>query len=216
MEANRVLLADDHTIVRSGMKLIIQSLLPCTVIDEASNGNDVLACVKKHEYELIVLDVNMPDTDSISLVTNLLAYKENCRILIYTMNPEELYAKRYIKLGVLGYLSKESNAEEIKKAITCILNGEVYVSKKIKNSLNEDLHSKKGADNPFDKLSEREIQIAKYLLHGYSLLEIKGILNIHVSTVGTYKTRIYEKLKIKTLHDLDELARIHQLEISKP
>jgi two-component system invasion response regulator UvrY len=215
METNRVLVADDHTIVRSGIKLIIRDLLPSTVIDEASNGDEVISCVKKNDYELIVLDINMPDTDSVTLVTNLFAYRELSKILIYSMNSEDLYAKRFIKLGVLGYLNKESKAEEIRRAITSVLKGDVYISRKVKKDLTEDLQSKKGADNPFDKLSDREIQTVKYLLHGYSLLEIKKILNVHSSTVGTYKTRIFEKLKIKTLRDLDELARMYQLEISK-
>jgi len=216
MDTNRVLIADDHTIVRSGIKLIIKDLLPSTVFDEASNGDEVISYVKKNDYEMIVLDINMPGTDSITLVTNLFAYREQCKILIYTMNPEELYAKRYLKLGVLGYLNKESRAEEIRRAITCVLNGDLYVSKQLKKDLNEDLHSKKGADNPFEKLSDREIQTVKYLLDGYSLLEIKNILNIHSSTVGTYKTRIFEKLKIKTVRDLGELARMYHLDLSKP
>ncbi|HEY8971461.1 MAG TPA: response regulator transcription factor [Puia sp.] len=215
METQRVLIADDHTIVRSGIKLIIQDLLPSAVFDEASNGDEVIAYVKKNDYELIVLDINMPDTDAITLVVNVLAYREQSKILIYTMNPEELYAKRFIKLGVLGYLNKESRAEEIKKAITCVLKGDVYISKQIRKDLNEDMHSKKGGDNPFEKLSDREIQTVKYLLDGYSLLEIRKILNVHSSTVGTYKTRIFEKLKIKTLHELGQLARMYQLESSK-
>ena len=215
METNRVLIADDHTIVRSGIKLIIQDLLPSTVIDEASNGDEVVSCVKKYDYELIVLDINMPHTDSITLVTNLFAYREQSRILIYSMNSEELYAKRFIKLGVLGYLNKESNAEEIRRAIACVLHGDIYISKKIRKDLSQEMHSKKGGDNPFEKLSDREIQTVKYLLHGYSLLEIKKILNVHSSTVGTYKTRIFEKLKIKTVRDLDELAKMYQVEISK-
>jgi len=199
---NRVLIADDHTIVRSGMKLIIQDLRPLTVFDEASNGDQVISCVKKNDYEMIVLDMNMPDTDSITLVTNLFAYREQCKILIYSMNSEDLYAKRFIKLGVLGYLNKESGSEEIRKAITSVLRGEVYISKKLRKDLSEDL--KKGADNPFEKLSDREIQTVKYLLNGYSLLEIRKILNIHSSTVGTYKTRIFEKLKIRTVRDLGD------------
>lgn len=215
MTTNRVLIADDHTIVRSGMKLIIQDLLPSTVFDEASNGDQVISCVKKNDYEMIVLDINMPDTDSITLVTNLFAYREQCKILIYSMNSEDLYAKRFIKLGVLGYLNKESKSDEIKKAITCVLRGDIYISKKLKKELSEEMHSKKGGDNPFKKLSDREIQTVKYLLHGYSLLEIRKILNVHSSTVGTYKTRIFEKLKIKTIRDLGELARMYQLEISK-
>ena len=215
METNRVLIADDHTIVRSGIKLVIQDLLPSMVFDEASNGDEVIACVKKNDYDMIVLDINMPATDSITLVTNLFAYREQCKILIYSMNSEELYAKRFFKLGVLGYLNKESRSEEIRKAITCVLRGEIYISKKLRKDLNEDMHSKKGGDNPFEKLSDREIQTVKYLLHGHSLLEIRKILNVHSSTVGTYKTRIFEKLKVKTLRELGELARMYQLEISK-
>jgi len=211
----RVLIADDHTIVRAGIKLIIQDLQPTTVFDEASNGDQVISCVKKHDYEMIVLDINMPDTDSITLVTNLFAYREQCKILIYSMNSEDLYAKRFIKLGVLGYLNKESGSEEIKKAITCVLRGDRYISKKLKKDLSADGQSKKGGDNPFEKLSDREIQTVKYLLHGYSLREIRKILNVHSSTVGTYKTRIFEKLKVKTVRDLGELARMYQLEISK-
>lgn len=215
METNRVLIADDHTIVRSGIKLIIQELLPSTVIDEASNGDEVIIWVKKYDYDLIVLDINMPYTDSITLVTNLFAYREHSKILIYSMNSEDLYAKRFIKLGVLGYLNKESRSEEIRRAITCVLRGELYISKKVRKDLSEEMHSKKGGENPFKKLSDREIQTVKYLLHGYSLLEIKKILNVHSSTVGTYKTRIFEKLKIKTVRDLDELAKMYQVEISK-
>jgi DNA-binding NarL/FixJ family response regulator len=215
METNRVLIADDHTIVRSGIRLILQDLLPMTAIDEASNGDEVISCVKKNDYELIVLDINMPDTDSITLVGNLFAYREHCKILIYTMNSEDLYAKRYIKLGVLGYLNKESKSEEIRRAITLVLNGDIYVSKKIKKELSDDVQSKKGSDNPFDTLSDREIQTVKYLLHGYSPLEIRKILNVHSSTVGTYKTRIFEKLKVKTLRELGELAKMYQLEIFK-
>jgi DNA-binding NarL/FixJ family response regulator len=215
METHRVLIADDHTIVRSGIKLIIHDLLPSTTIDEASNGDQVISCVKKNDYELIVLDINMPDTDSITLVGNLFAYRENCRILIYTMNSEHLYAKRYIRLGVLGYLNKESRSEEIRKAIMTVLNGEIYVSKKVKKELNEETQSKKATENPFDRLSDREIQTVKYLMHGYSPLEIRRILNVHSSTVGTYKTRIFEKLGIKTLRELTELAKMYQLEITK-
>lgn len=215
MKTNRVLIADDHTIVRSGLKLIIQDLLPSTVFDEASNGDQVISHVKKNDYEMIVLDINMPGTDSVALVTNLFAYREQSKILIYSMNSEDLYAKRFIKLGVLGYLNKESTSEEIKKAIACVLRGDNYISKRLRKDLSEDMQSKKGGDNPFEKLSDREMQTVKYLLAGHSLLDIRKILNVHSSTVGTYKTRIFEKLKIKTLHDLREMARIYQLESSK-
>jgi len=215
MEMSRVLLADDHTIVRAGMKFIIQDLLPSVAFHEAFNGDQVIAFAKKHDYELIVLDINMPDTDSIGLVTNLFAYREHSKILIYSMNSEDLYAKRYLQLGVLGYLNKESGSDEIRKAVASVMKGEIYISKKLRKTLDGEGNSSKGEANPFQKLSDREIQTVKYLLDGYSLLEIRKILNVHSSTVGTYKTRIFEKLKIKTVRDLGELAKMYRLEISK-
>jgi len=215
MEIPRVLLADDHTIVRAGMKIIIQGLLPSVTFHEASKGDQVVSFVKKHDYELIVLDINMPDTDSISLVSNLFAYREGSKILIYSMNSEDLYAKRFLQLGVLGYLNKESGSEEIKKAVANVLKGEIYVSKRLRKQMSEEMNSPKPGANPFERLSDREIQTVKYLLHGYSLLEIRKILNIHSSTVGTYKTRIFEKLKVKSVRDLGELAKMYQLEITK-
>ncbi len=117
MRADKFLVADDHAIVRAGLKTLMRDIRPFAQCDEAVNGDQAIDLVKKNNYDIIILDVNMPDTDSITMVTNILAYKEKSRILIFSMKSEELYAKRFLKLGVLGYLDKESNAEEIKKAI---------------------------------------------------------------------------------------------------
>lgn len=214
MKSNKVLVADDHAIVRAGLKTLMKAMSPFTTFDEAANGDEVIGLIKGNDYDMIVLDINMPDTDSISLVTNLFAYKENSKVLIFSMNSEVLYAKRFLKLGVLGYLDKESGAEEIKKAIENVLNGQMYMSPGLKKYLYEDMMTKR-ADNPFEKLSNREIQIAKYLLLGYSHAEIRKTLNLHSSTVGTHKLRFFEKLKIKNLFELGELARLYQLDLSK-
>ena len=155
----------------------------------------------------------MPETDSIALVTDLFAYREKSRILIFSMNAETLYAKRYLKLGVLGYLHKESEGAEIRKAIGNVLNGTLYMSENLKKYLYEDMLQRR-TDNPFEKLSGREIQIAKYLLRGYSHSDIKKTLNLHSSTIGTHKIRFFEKLKIKNIFELRELARLYQIDFS--
>ena len=121
MKSNRILIADDHSIVRSGLKLVVREILPWTDIDEAPNGNEVISLLKKNRYSLIILDINMPDTDSVSLVCNLLAYQEDIRILIFSVNPEPLFANRYLKMGVKGYLTKDCDAAEISLAIQAIL-----------------------------------------------------------------------------------------------
>jgi len=214
MRTDKFLVADDHAIVRAGLKTLMRDIRPFAESNEAVNGDQVIDLVKVNNYDIIILDVNMPDTDSITLVSNILAYKEKSRILIFSMKSEELYAKRFLKLGVLGYLDKESSAEEIRKAIESVLNGLMYVSPNLKKHFYEDMMAKR-TDNPFEKLSNREIQIAKYLLLGYSHADIKKTLNLHSSTVGTHRLRFFEKLKIKNLFELGELVKLYHVDLSK-
>jgi DNA-binding NarL/FixJ family response regulator len=215
MEEKRILVADDHTIVRSGIKFIIKDIFPFAVVDEARNANEVEASVRNKDYDLIILDIKMPETDPIALVSSIFAYKEGNRVLIFSVNPDELYAKKFLKLGVLGYLNKQSSPEEVKKAIYNVYHGTLYASQKVKELFLNDLKSKK-TDNPFEKLSDKELVIAKYYLTGYSHTEIKKMLKLHSSTIGTLKTRLFGKLKIKNLVDLTELAKLYKPERSDP
>jgi len=214
MKANRALIADDHVIVRAGLKTILREMSPFMQVDEAINGDQVFSFVKKNEYDILIFDVNMPDTDAIAMVSNVIAYRSKSKILIFSMNSEHLYAKRFLKLGVLGYLDKESEADEIRKAINSVLSGTVYMSESLKRFFVDDLSSQR-KQNPFEQLSNREIQIAKYLLKGYSLMDIQKALNLHSSTVGTHKTRSFEKLKVKNVFELRELANLYDLDLTK-
>jgi two-component system, NarL family, invasion response regulator UvrY len=214
MPTNRFLVADDHAIVRMGLKTMIKDLRPLAQVDEAAEGDTVTALVKKNDYDMLILDINMPDTDAMTLICNLLAHKEKIRILVFSMNSEVLYAKRLFKLGVLGYLDKESPSDEIRQAMESVLNGQLYMSPDLKTYLYEDMLEKK-TDNPFEMLSNREIQIAKYLLLGYSVSEISKTLNLHSSTIGTHKLRFFEKLKVKNVFELEELAKLYRIEPSE-
>jgi two-component system invasion response regulator UvrY len=214
MTTNRFLVADDHAIVRMGLKTLIKDLRPFAQVEEAAEGDAVTVLVKKNDYDMLILDINMPGTDAMTLICNLLAHKEKIRILIFSMNSEILYAKRLFKLGVLGYLDKEAPAEEIRQAIESVLNGQLYMSPELKKYLYEDMLNKK-TDDPFEKLSNREIQIAKYLLLGYSVSEISKTLNLHSSTIGTHKLRFFEKLKVKNVFELEELAKTCQIDPSE-
>jgi two-component system invasion response regulator UvrY len=214
MTTNRFLVADDHAIVRMGLKTLLKDLRPFAQVEEAAEGDTVTALVKKNDYDMLILDINMPGTDAMTLICNLLAYKEKTRILVFSMNSEVLYAKRLFKLGVLGYLSKDSPAEEIRQAIESVLNGQLYMSPDLKTYIFEDMLKKK-TDNPFEMLSNREIQIAKYLLLGYSVSEISKTLNLHSSTIGTHKLRFFEKLKVKNVFELEELAKTCQIDLSE-
>jgi DNA-binding NarL/FixJ family response regulator len=206
------LIADDHRVISYGIQLILKHLSSFYTFqfDEAGNGNEVLAFIKKTNYDLIILDINMPDTDLFGLVDNILANNADERILIYSSNSELLYAKRLYKQGIKGYLSKEAPAEEVNKAITQLLDGYTYISYTMKEHLLNDIKfNTKRIDNPFDALTNREIQIAQCLINGNSVAEIKTKLHLHSSSIGTYKSRIFEKLQISSLHELNKLAQIN-------
>lgn len=208
MVEKRILIADDHAIVRSGIKLVIKDIFPFAVTDEARNAHEVVSFIRDNDYNLIILDITMPETDPFSLISRILAHREKSRILIFSVSPDELYAKKFLALGALGYLNKQSNSEEVKKAIYDVLHGIPYTSQKIKDHLSPGPASK--TDNPFEKLSDREFEIARYYLKGYSNAEIKKMLNLHSSTIGTLKNRLFGKLRIKSLVDLTELARLYK------
>ena len=211
MTTKRFLVADDHSIVRTGIKTLLKDIQPFAQVDEAADGDLVTELVKKNDYDMVVMDFNMPGTDAMTLISNLLAYKEKVRILVFSMNSEKLYAKRLLKLGILGYLSKESPSEEIRQALETVSNGQLYLSPELKRYMYEDVYIHK-RDNPFEKLSNREIQIAKYFLLGFSVSEIMKTLNLHSSTVATHKLRCFEKLNVKNVFELGELAKLHRID----
>jgi DNA-binding NarL/FixJ family response regulator len=206
-----LLLVDDHSVIRTGMKIIIQNFLPHVIIDEACDGDSAYCKIKAAKYDLVILDVNMPNTDSLGLVNNILSFDPRIKILMFSMNDEELYAKRYLKMGVMGYIKKDEGDGEIRKAITTILDNKKYISPRLSQIMIENLQSTNNAENPFDNLSPREFEIAQHLVKGESLSEICNKLTLHTSTVGTHKARIFEKLKCKNIIDLNELAKVHNV-----
>lgn len=205
-----ILLTDDHPIIRAGLKRFISDYLAQSVIDEAYDGDSAFKKIKEKDYHLIILDANMPNTDSFGLVTNIIALKPGANILIYSMNAEEIYAKKYLQLGAKGYLSKTSSEDEIKKALDNVISGKKYISSRLSESLTEAALGKKTA-NPFDILSPREFEIMLHLIKGEPLSEICRILSLQPSTAGTYKARIFMKLKCDNIIDVHELAKVYDI-----
>jgi DNA-binding NarL/FixJ family response regulator len=196
---------DDHAVVRSGVKYMLTEFYkPCTV-DEAENEEQVVEKIKHDNYELILLDINIPRTNTLELLRYILFKTPQAKVLMFSMNPEKLHAKRYLDAGAKGFLSKEAPVDEIKRAINVVLSGRKYYSETLVNSLLEQKDCERKV-NPFEKLSEREYQIANLLLEGKSLTEISGILKIHTSTTGTHKAKIFEKLNVKNLVELIDLS----------
>jgi len=206
-----LLLVDDHAIIRTGLKLLIQESFAHCRIDEASDGNAAFELIKNHDYDLVVMDVNMPNTDSFGVLQTVLALKPATKIIMFSMNSEEIYAKRYLKIGAIGYLKKDASNDEIIKAITLGLNNKKYISEELNEILLTDLRANHQSENPFDKLSAREFEIVQHLLHGDSVSEISEKLNVHTSTIGTHKSRIFEKLHCHNLIELNNLAKIYNV-----
>src|SRR4051812_21933336 len=122
----RFIVADDHSIVRMGLKLMLEADYPHVTIDEAENGNEIVEQVKQFNYDLLILDFQMPNTDTFSIINNLLVRDESLKILIYSMASEKIYASKLMKAGVKGFLSKEAPNKELLKAIEVVLRGGVY------------------------------------------------------------------------------------------
>jgi two-component system invasion response regulator UvrY len=202
---NTFLIIDDHVVVRSGIKTLLSEIYkPCDIY-EAHDGNSAWERLKERTYDLAMLDIQMPNTDTLNLMENIRNEYPDLKVLIFSMSPENIYAQRYLKAGAKGFLNKDSPIEEIQRAISVILSGKKYIS----DTLIEILAANAGnalVENPFDKLSPREFEIASLLLSGHTISQISKNLNLGVSTVGTHKARIFEKLQVANLLEMKKLA----------
>lgn len=203
-----LLVVDDHQIVFSGIQLIFHTQDMEFEIHNCKNGDDCMRILRVQKFDLIIMDVNLPDTDTYQLINLILGIHQEQKILVFSMSSEEMYAKRFLKLGALGFISKQATNEEFVYAVKKVLNGERYLSNYMIKVMTDDaLHGQSG--NVFEKLSPREFEIMTYFLTGNSSKEVANITNLHSSTIGTYKFKIFEKLGIKNILELKELAQAH-------
>ena len=206
------LLIDDHSVVRAGIKLIIMQRFQDAEVQEAENEKRAVDILRNKEMDLILMDLNMPDSDPIRLILYITSNYPKTAIIVLTMNDENVYAKRFFKLGIKGFLHKSSDNTEIIKAIEQALVNRVYMSDNLKQTIAESYFTGL-SENPFDLLSDREFQVAKEMLTGKGIAEIAASLSINTSTVSTYKGKVFEKLKIphNNMVELMSLARQHRI-----
>ncbi len=205
-----ILIADDHTLIRSGLRMVIDSMIVKADINEAWDAKTVMAKLKEKQFDLILLDIQMPATDSVVLMHWIQSFYPDTKILIVSQNPENTYGKRYLQLGANGFINKTAPDDEIIKAITKVLNGNTYVSEELSQSIVNAM--KNGAlSNPFDQLSQREFQVVICLAKGYTMNEVCEMLQVQYSTAHTHKRRAFEKLNIEDNKDLAKLASAYDL-----
>lgn len=186
-----VLIADDHAIVRKGLIQIVKSLPQVKLIDEAEDGFQVLEMYKKNNYDLVILDLSMPNKNGLDTLKDLQSNDPKSRILILSVYAEEQYAIRSFNSGAVGYITKNTAPTELLKAIETVLTGKKYISP----ALAERLISLKSIEKPLhENLSDREYQIMIMSAEGYTIAQIAEELKINVKTVSTYRKRILEKM----------------------
>lgn len=208
---NRILIVDDHSIVRAGISYLLSQEAVPVEIDEARDGVNALSLLKTRSYSLVILDVNIKGTDTIDLIGYMLTVYPGINILVFTMNQEEWFGKRFLQMGVKGFLNKESTDDEIKKAIWMVLKGNRYISNNLAQLLStEALDSKK--ENPFDELSNREFEVVLQLIKGDSVSMIAESLSLHASTIGTHKAHIFQKLGVQNIIQLTDLAKLYGID----
>ena len=206
----KFLLVDDHVVVRSGIKTLLSEMYNPAEVHEAMDGDTAMVKMKENSYDLVILDIQMPKTDTLGLMEYIHIKYPAAKVLMFSMSAENINAKRFMKAGAYGFISKEAPLEEITRAINMILNGKKYISDTLAEKLAEDSFSGK-TGNPFNDLSPREFEIVSLLLEGKTVTDISHTLNIQTSTVGTHKARLFDKLGVTNILELKELATTYNL-----
>ena len=201
----RVLVADDHAIVRQGLKMILTEEFASLVFGEARNGPELLAQLYKNQWDIVVLDITMPGRSGLDVLKELRQLYPKMPVLVLSMHPEDQFAVRMLKAGASGYLTKENVPEEVVKAIRKVIAGGRYVSASLAEKLAFDLRPD-AERPPHEALSDREYQVLCMIASGKTVKEIGDELMLSIKTISTYRTRVLEKLNMKTNAELTHYA----------
>jgi DNA-binding NarL/FixJ family response regulator len=206
----RIVIADDHTIVREGLKQLLSAAADLRVIGEAQNGHDVLKRVRENDFEVLLLDMSMPGKSGIELIKQVHAEKPKLRILVLSMHEEEQYAVRALKAGAAGYMTKESAGAQLLAAIRKVAGGGAFISPAVAEQFA--LGAMPQTEGPpHTALSDREFQVFQMLVQGVSVSAIADRLNLSVKTVSTHKANIMQKMNMTNQSELIRYALNHRL-----
>lgn len=204
----KIIIADDHPVVRKGLKQILSEETDVELVKEARNDSEVLNLLHAHDWDAVVLDITMPGRGGLELLTELKRLRPKLPVLVLTVHPEDQYAVRALKEGASGYMNKESAPEELVQAIRKIIRGGKYVSA----ALAEKLASMIGAEaQPHENLSIREYQVMLLIASGKTISEIAEEMSLSIKTISTYRTRILEKMGMTNNVELARYAMKHNL-----
>lgn len=204
----RILIADDHSIVRRGLKEILTEQFPSAKITEVADTASLLAKIIKEEWDIVISDISMPGRSSLDALPEIKQYAPRLPVLVLSIYPEEQYAIRALKAGASGYLNKDLAPEELINAVRLVLSGRKYITPSIAEKLVDFTVSERPLH---DVLSDREFEVMKLIAAGKSITEIGGTLHLSITTISTYRARVLRKLNVKTNAELIHYAISHRL-----
>jgi len=205
MKSIRVLLADDHTLVRAGFRALLRSLGDVEIVAEAGDGDDALRLIEVHQPDVVLLDIAMPGLNGLEVAACVVQRFPNVRVMMLSMYANEEYVLQALRAGAAGYLLKDADSSELELAVRAVARGDTYLSPPVSKSVIEDyvqrLSSQPGS---FDRLTPRQREVLQLIAKGHSTKEIAQMLNIGVKTAETHRTQLMQQLDI---HDIAGLVR---------
>jgi len=207
---HRILIADDHTVVRKGLKQIILDAFPSAEIEEVADAEDLLKNVGAKTWDVVITDISMPGRSGLDVLQQIRLDHPKLPVLILSVHPEDQYAIRVLKAGASGYLNKDSAPEDLVKAIDRVMMGKKYITPSIAEKLATTLEQD-AEKSPHEYLSDREFEVLKLLAAGKSVSDIGDQISLSASTVSTYRARILTKMNLKTNADLTLYCVEHKL-----
>lgn len=206
-----ILIADDHSVVRDGLRLLLESQADLRVVGEVADGREAVDAALRLTPDVIVMDLAMPQLNGIDAATQILEKLDGTRIIMLSMHSTVEHVFRALQAGAMGYLRKESAGSEVADAVRTVYAGRRYLSQKITESVVDDYIRKRAVESPLDSLSQREREILQLLVEGRSGIEIARQLHVSPKTVDTYRSRMMQKLGIGDLPGLVKFALQHGL-----
>lgn len=201
----KILIVDDHTVVRQGLKQILQEEYSSACFEEAASGNEALEKLRNNSLDIVIMDITMPGKNGLEVLKQLKFEAIKTPVLVLSMHSEDQYAIRIIKAGASGYLTKESASTELITAVDRILSGRKYINSSLAEKLANNLET--DTDKPiYELVSDRELQVLCLIASGKTVSEIATVLSLSVATISTYRARMLEKMNMKTNAELTHYA----------
>ena len=206
----RIIIADDHAVVRTGLQMILDETNDLSICDEATNGQELLEKLRHNEYDLVILDISMPGKDALDVLREIKSTRHDLPVVIFTMNPDELYSIRMIRNGASAYINKETNPQQIIEILRVVLSGRKFITPRQGEILAE-MVTEPEIKNPLrhEMLTDREFQIMFLLASGMKKAEIAEKLSVSKHTVGNHRNNILKKMNLTTNSELTRYAIQH-------